>query len=93
MHTDARTYFHTYTRILACIRTTPLFGLLTVRPNVVVCALQVHHERRRTYYLRPLKREELRADPFAEKALWIQAINTAISGIGHPFASKFRTRK
>ena len=56
-------------------------------------ALQVHHERRRTYYLRPLKRDELRGDPMAEKALWIQAINTAISGISHPFASKFRTRK
>jgi hypothetical protein len=59
----------------------------------MVTSPQVHHERRRTYYLKPLKAGEGKGEPMEEKAVWIQAINSAIGAISHPFAVKFRNRK
>ena len=54
---------------------------------------QVHHDRRRTYYLRPVKRVDSDVDVITDKDAWVKAINASIAGLSQPFASAFRQRK
>jgi hypothetical protein len=53
---------------------------------------QVHHQRRRTYFLRPAKSSGA-VDAKQSSEYWIRAINAAITSIGHPFAQKFKSPK
>ena len=56
--------------------------------------LQITHERRRPYYLRPLPDPTMPggSDPLVLRGHWIRIVNAAIQCIGKPFSYKFRRK-
>lgn len=81
--------FEVCVRILACVRLLQRLLCVSVCELAPSFALQVHHPRRRTYYLRPVKASGV-VDAKQSSEYWIKAINAAISSIGFPFAARFK---